>query len=150
MKDDSKQVCSFELTKKLKELGVKQEGFFWYIKHEGKDFRPHVSIGMPHFTYEDKVNGLVYETPIWEISTWEFYPAFTVAELLELMPLVNGCPLQLLKGAKLGEGITYCARYDNLQMHYGTLETLTDENPANALAKMLVYLIEEGHISNAI
>jgi len=144
MKDEM-QVCSFELAKKLKELGVKQEGWFWYIKHIGENYHHYVTLGMPHFTFTDH-NNLMHETPIWEIPTWEIFPAYTVAELLDLMPLVNGCPVQLIKGATIDKGIMYCARYDNLQLNYSSIETLPDKNPANALAKMLIMLMEEEHI----
>lgn len=104
----NQQVVSLELAKKLKELGVKQDClYFWQNCHE----------------CNEQVNEIEWEitdSP-WEHPRSEIYAAFTVAELFELMPLINGCPLQLIKGATLTKGILYCARYDSLNMHFSTL-----------------------------
>lgn len=121
------QVCSLELAKKLKDLGVKQESLFWWEEYPSiynLRYYPHKII-----FGEDNI---------------KFYSAFTVAELLNIFPLINGCPLQLFKGINFVDTeTTYCARYDLLPMTYQEFNELTESNPANALAKMLIYLITE-------
>lgn len=61
------QVCSLELAKRLKELGVAQYSFFYWIKRKLKKHRPFVSclVGDHHI---------------------EIASAFTVAELGEMLP----------------------------------------------------------------
>lgn len=62
------QVCSLELAKRLKELGIKQDSLFWYqIGSRG------VSGGV----------GITYGE--WETAAEEKYSAFTVAELGEIL-----------------------------------------------------------------
>jgi hypothetical protein len=58
--------------------------------------------------------------------------------LLELLPILNGTPVELIKGADIIEGLIYCCRYFN----YDENVSAVDKNPANACAKMLIYLIE--------
>jgi hypothetical protein len=78
------QVCSLDLAKRLKELGVKQESVFWWASFERKD-NPGVY-----------PNGLSIE-PEWTINNYDggsfgryqyvkHFSAFTVAELGEMLP----------------------------------------------------------------
>lgn len=69
-----KQVCSLELSKRLKELGVKQDSIFYWRRW------------IP-------IKGSSYRTPEWLLSyyrgsvdDYELISAFTVAELGELLP----------------------------------------------------------------
>ena len=62
-----KQVCSLELAKKLKELGVRQESIFYWEKRDGWEL-----VDDP---YDDQ---------------FELYSAFTVAELGELLEIHRG------------------------------------------------------------
>jgi hypothetical protein len=124
------QLCSLELAKRLKELGIKKNSLFCWIGIENENI---TTYAISYFVEIFKNESLIKE----------IYSAFTVAELLEILPLINGCPLQLLKGHKILDCVsTYYARYDQLPMHYETIESLVDINPANTLAKMLIYLIE--------
>lgn len=70
------QVCSLKLAKRLKELGVKQESiFYWNDKGQM----------MADFNWSD------VENEDWETMKLDWYSAFTVAELGELLrPKVNG------------------------------------------------------------
>ena len=71
------QVCSLELAKKLKELGVKQESL-WYWNMITKEFKD----------YEGKSPIIACE--IYSNSRlWENFSAFTVAELGEMLPKKN-------------------------------------------------------------
>jgi hypothetical protein len=139
------QICSLELAKRLKELGVKQDSFLYWAN---KDLVS--SIDLDLLLDNNKVRSQSFINNSWpDQNILELYSAFTVAELLEILPLINGCPLQLLKGHKITDCVpTYYARYDQLPMHYETIESLVDINPANTLAKILIYLIENGLIKN--
>lgn len=124
------QVTNLELSKKLKELGVEQ--------------RP--SKGEVYFTWgwgglkpEYRVNVWYAETDEnWfilyggEESSHDWYRAFTVAELGEMLP-VNTVKNYWIKEAVDG------SRYYELVTDY---EKFTDENEANARAECLIYLIE--------
>lgn len=68
-----KQVCSLELAKKLKELGVKQESLFWWC-------------GMQVTVGSDVCGGFDCDIPDkWKKSGYAI-SAFTVAELGEILP----------------------------------------------------------------
>jgi hypothetical protein len=97
------QVTNLELSKKLKELGVKQTSTF-YWKDGYLNFQPSVGNGE--------------------------YSAFTVAELGELVMK----PVNVNCGYSVMANMYVC--------HYGRKRASMDKNLANALAKMLIYLIE--------
>ncbi|HET8839308.1 MAG TPA: hypothetical protein VFM82_09990 [Flavobacteriaceae bacterium] len=67
-----KQVCSFELSKKLEELGVKQDSFFYWNYMEDKKSKPDLITHQSDLVLEDGFNV-------------RNYSAFTVAELGELL-----------------------------------------------------------------
>ena len=111
------QVCSLDLAKRLKELGVKQESYFWWQWFEGgQEFELADSQHLP-----------------------EDVCAFTVAELGEMLPSyaesyrMNEVASQRLHAfwACKAEGIT--------EHSYADTE-------ADARAKMLCYLLEDGLI----
>ena len=66
----SDQICSLELAKKLKELGVKQESLFWYTIYVDQTYDI-------HYQFDSK-----YIPPA-------HYAAFTVAELGEMLPVFS-------------------------------------------------------------
>jgi hypothetical protein len=116
-----KHVCSLELAKRLKELGVKQESFFFW--HAGPDVEPKIIIGQGYET----ANGFTYEN----------FSAFSVAELGELLPMHLTDPLISLQVFKTPAG--WCIRYDTGERVFW--EEL-DPNEADARAQMLIYLLE--------
>jgi len=115
-------VCDFEYAKKLKELGVEQESLFYIDK-------------------DDVVSSM--ET-LFEIGDCELtynFSAFTSDELLKLLPL----HVQLENGFKYFN-IEY--DYDNEYVIYQNLnEDLSDSKLSNALAKILIWLIENKYIT---
>lgn len=119
------QVVSIELAKKLKELGVKQDSYFdwgdWGHKNpiEYQIFHGSIRPG----------------EPITRIAS-----AFTVAELLDIAPASTS----ILKRTDI-ETKTKPRYYVETFEHYRYDEDC-DENPANALAKMLIYLLENNLI----
>lgn len=113
------QVTSLELSKRLKELGVKQESLFYWVK---------VRNGFSLFyRYEDVF--------MRDSSDPEEYSAFTVAELGNILP-VDYCMSWKIPGL-----VWVCAEnvYDYSLRFYS-------ETEANARAKMLIHLIEKNLI----
>lgn len=150
--DLSKQVVSLELAKRLKELGVEQISLFYWWQPE-------------NVTSEHCI--LVYEENLTmhEFIKSKCISAFTCAELGELLPI------QLIKENTIEiNGIQYPIKYDYhikiskffsdhwhcCYIGYPILEGFTlsslgshsfsenDENLSNAIAKILIYLIENG------
>ena len=115
-----KQVCSLELAKKLKELGVKRDSI-----HGWMHTRPFVSAPAG-----------------WKIRSssapekWEGQacPAYTVAELGEMLPLETvGQPGHVSFSVQNGKRMSWW---------FGDGHMEEAETEADARAKMLVYLIE--------
>jgi hypothetical protein len=111
-----KQVCSLELSKRLKELGVKQESLFWYtcFMNGTADI---------YFQYDRK-----HIPPA-------LCSAFTVAELGELMPIGYRTHKEYYTWYVT---TNHCLRCDNEDFF------IMDKNEADARAKMLIYLLENG------
>jgi len=108
------QACSFELAKKLKELGVKQDSYFcWIISENANRF----------VIQKDELDG----TQAFEWS------AFTVAELGEMLP--NGiCSFKGNVGWRWE-----CTADLNGD---GYITSSGGETEADVRAKMLIYLLE--------
>lgn len=128
------QVTSLELSKRLKELGVKQESYFYHW-NTGIDFEIISRIGLA--IVGDK------EIP-------ENYSAFTVAELGEFLPFrfshgERNCYLECTKTSDNQWNIIYRYRMrEGMVQECGT--TATTE--ADAHAKMLIYLLENNLLAN--
>ena len=145
------QVCSLELAKKLKELGVKQESLFWWngnkewVDKEVKQLGGGVSIvKMLDEELHWEITRCVSQSP----SCRESYSAFTVAELGEMLPKWYSSHLDVKKGEG-DEGIGdvwVCTPPRGDIEKIGSFEGAATE--ADARAKMLVYLLENGLIKN--
>lgn len=139
MKSHEWQLSNLKLSKKLKELGVKQESYFWWFKKAQwnvfiiKDFYEMESI---------PVNASV-----------ESYSAFTVAELGEMLPasfkkeIGHGYfpahyYLESHKSAKTNKHtVSYVASGNDHPIQKHNLYKYADTE-ANARASMLIHLIE--------
>ncbi len=112
------QVCSLELAKKLKELGVGQvSSYKWYHMMNGEWY-----LQKPEF--QGAISGHHGD-----------YSAFTVAELGEMFP-------KGIKSEKLESGV-FLVTHHELDTHH---EYKKGKTEANARAKMLIYLIENNLI----
>ena len=110
------QVCSLELSKRLKELGVKQESiFFWR------------AVGTKHDSWE-----IGYFSPGW--LELEPVSAFTVAELGEMLP-----PGYASSHGKDMNWLCFCEFKRSSDKGYMKMAG----TEADARAKMLIYLLEE-------
>lgn len=127
------QVCSLELAKRIKELGVKQESLFWF------DINPRPKNERTESELAGKIVYLCgYSTP--KIN---FYSAFTVAELGEMLPqdAISGKTVKV--ALKDGKWVCSLSVTDNNdEVHYFAGEAKYDQTEANVRAKMLIYLIE--------
>ena len=122
------QVISLEIAKKLKELGVKQESLFSWYKFE---------------LWSEPRIWMNPDDPKAELACLsgkrEFMiSAFTVAELLTMMPRYVKNTWEFSLNMFMGK---YEVRYEETDSAIDWLNE-SDENPANALSLMLIYLLE--------
>lgn len=127
------QVCSLELAKRLKELGVRQESAFYWSWHEGS-----------------KSLELKQDKTLFGKTHWEDIATFTVAELGEMLPwdfvfirnsYGNWEGRQIIYDSKETEELRMFQSGRPLLVHSDQSCSNTE---ANARAKMLIYLIEQG------
>lgn len=114
------QVTSLEISKRLKELGVKQESYFWYRAFTDKDEQLYFVLG-----HHDS-----------QAMFQRDYSAFTVAELGEILP-------EFVESYKShDEGFNwFCRKFEEGDiLKYTALENADTE--ADARGKMLIYLLE--------
>ena len=127
------QVATFEQSKKLKELGVEIDSYFWWCDYGKK--------GSTDYIIESKLPEICRQN----IGT---YPAPTAEEIAELLPgqikiegnLYEYCQEKVCKRYDM----SYVCIEDNLE-HLNIIkhaDTLTQ-----ALASMLIWLIENKHIN---
>ena len=122
------QVVSLELAKKLKELGVKQDSYFAWYKGEVRRWN--------QLTQELRKG----EPPV---------SAFTVAELGEMLPKKLFIKEEIKDGG-INFPLVICPSFDDgwfvgygEHMSGNGYKVIDDKNLYNALAKMLIYLIEQ-------
>lgn len=125
------KVTNLEYAKRLDELGVKQDSiFYWCDEVLSYDGNAQVV---------DIKNEMIYGNP--EEAYWKFeeiYSAFTASELLKLL----GGGIQL----ETNNIIRYPDTKKYMVLLSGSVHYKTDNNACNALAKMLIHLIELGLI----
>jgi len=121
------QVVSLELAKQLKELGVKQESLWWWRLYSdgtgGMDW--HLEL------YNNKDKDKAYD----EIS------AYTVAELGEMLPYKLD---DYWYSANNGSKELWCCWNKHSVYNHAWEDTSNANTEANARAKMLIWLIENG------
>jgi hypothetical protein len=128
-----KQICSLELAKRLKELGVEQGSIWAWREHTSKLDGVESGISSNICANEGRKSG--------NFDTYkdEYFAAFTVAEFGEMLQA------GLVRGWKGINGKWYCVwAYSPEKLedkHPTTFEATTE---ADARAKMLIYLIENG------
>ena len=130
------QVCSLELAKRLRALGVKQESQWYYRRHKERENPEYERIYPPSLIpidYPlDTRDGDYYLPGEYDIS------AFTVAELGEKLSLAH---YSFRSGNVWDESRWECS-YGNSNSHIANTE-------ADARAKLLIYLIENELIKQA-
>jgi hypothetical protein len=137
------QVCSLELAKRLKELGVKQESHFYWIKDfDGEQGWCVIGIGEQCGDLDDYFPFTIENA---DLTQTEYYAAFTVAELGEMLPW-----RLLQSNLTITRGVHWEVFYDD-----ATVDTLngyqniqTADTEANARAKMFIYLLENNLLTH--
>lgn len=120
------QVCSLALAKRLKELGVRQNGHFHWVYFDWTNDKWIVF----HFPHED------------EPKHFDCYSAFTVAELGEMLP-----PMVIFESyvheiyIRKTPDNKWWVSYENGRR---LCKEIVEKTEADAHAKMLIYLIEKG------
>lgn len=107
------QVCNLELAKRLKDLGVKRESLFYWRSDATAHGRPGWDIGDCIDTHAN-----------------ENFSAFTIGELGEMLPV------RVNFGKRKSKPKYFC-NYDNKTYHQVNNDSLAD-----AMAEMLIYLLE--------
>ena len=121
------QVCSLDLAKRLKELGVNQESLWWWVEDIASNI---------HLCYINKADMFHSIKIAKEPLPVNSYSAFTVAELGEMLPdweedmiyIFRDCDTWFVQYRKCGFG-----------------KAIADFNAntlADAMAKMVIYLKE--------
>ena len=135
-----KQVCSLELAKKLRELGVKQESVFW---HWATDVE---GDGLTWWTVSEKEPRRGKK--VRELSTPQHYrgkiAAFTVAELGEMLPaIVEYKGTRRFPVSRSKEDATGAREYKCFLDGTSLMDCFfIADTEADARAKMLIYLLE--------
>lgn len=127
-----KQVSSLELSKRLRELGVKQQSlFYWNFQAFITGYQWVLTMSRPDFDKDQDIE-----------QTTDAYSAFTVAELGEILPeeieideLSYWINIQRVIGNNWGIGYRPNGGHS---IHFSQ----TSETEADAHAKMLIYLLE--------
>lgn len=125
-----KQVVSLELAKILKELGVEQKSLFWWASMMRGDEEESVLVNVETLTrmYKGEYG-------------WVWLSAFTVAELGEMLPWDIVIHRDINKGWHITFQANGLAEKDILFSE--------DSTEADARAKMLIYLLEQGLIKDS-
>lgn len=138
------QFCSINLSKKFKELGIKKNYHFYWFERFPVDYL--------------LIQGEIPNPA--EENTNAMYPAYTVAELFDMLPTFidtgkiyepfNYYFIHLKKStvANIQYIITYiCNAYEPTDFSERRLfKNFHNENLAEALAKTLIYLIENNYV----
>lgn len=126
-----KQVCSLEYAKKLKELGIKQESIFYWGKPKTINGYGLCYIAMMFSCSEDHYD--------------ELYSAFTGTELGNIFLSFSNNGFRNIFYEKTCTN-SWIISYKHQKNKYDFI--VDDINEANARAKMLIYLLENGLIKN--
>ncbi len=146
------QVCSLELAKRLKDLRVKQESLVYWLNIQ---HCVHMKVKEDGYTLQEDENGQPivdkidyrielgnpYALNIDKDNCWS---AFTSSELGEMLPIFSS-GYNILRIERNARG-AWIVSYECLR----TFEkSFLETKLADAMAKMLIHLLEQGLIKNA-
>lgn len=147
------QVCSLELAKKLKELGKKQESYFYWVYRPARKRKGAYKGGKESWEVEryllewlessKKMDILKDDKDTIEwMNKFEFISAYTVAELGEMLPgriKYEGADYNLFT-SKFSSS-TWTVWYRKTLYSGGTVDRfMINDTQVNAMAKMVIYL----------
>lgn len=135
------QVCSLELSKQLKELGVKQESLFYYQNQPFNDGTNDIGICIKEIISANNGNSITNTYSMDEFDE-PIYSAFTVAELGELLPkgiVVNDISYFYTQiPCRDAKWFSIFYRNEFMSLKFNKIDPIE----ADARAKMLVYILE--------
>ena len=123
------QVCSLELAKKLKELGIKQNSLFYWCNVKNWEYKSVLRYCPENIDRELALSGFAIS-------------AFTVAELGEMLPQ-NHADWMIGYSKENGNQWHLWLHSSCAYLEDKTI-AIKDVNESNARAKMLIHLIEQG------
>ena len=132
------QVTNLEMSRKLKELGVKQESYFvWVDRFPVFNDQPHIA---SRIEFQQRLTTSILSVEAQALVGW--YSAFTAAELGEMLPkTIRKGDTAKARKVWFGEQTTYIQYTDNEKEMIPMTAIAGSE--ADARAKMLIYLIEQ-------
>jgi hypothetical protein len=139
-----KQVVSFEVSQEMKKLDFKQESIFYWRSWEDYNHNEELTGGIDLVYVENEI--------IKDSSYVNFYSAYTVAELGEMLPMSFNPKNDYEYFLEIGHdsyGWSCVYRFydqDGSSIDYGNIFRADIE--ADARAKMLIYLIENNLLNN--
>lgn len=139
------QVCNLEYAKRLKELGIKPKSLFYWVEFRNES-SPKEQWKNVYSVVIRKGKRNAYRERGY-LKDLRIYSAFTVAELGEMLPkeIISNTIHYFYSQVPSGDKKYWIIFYRNSFSEMPDCEEY-DENEANARAKMLIYLIENGHI----
>ena len=145
------QVCSLEHSQRLKELGIKQESLFywllfqdWNVHLNGKYTQDYYRDCVSTFTSSDFLDLLPHKVDTKENEPFNFF-RFNMEKSF------------IVDLEKLNMTYIYIVNYicdsteaggENAWLRRALVKNMYDKNPADALAKMLIFLIENNLLEN--
>lgn len=136
------QVCTKEQSRRLAQLGIKQESEFYYTGTYGlKHVSAPASWGM-----EETIGEYVSENI--NYPAYEIFSAFTVAELGELLPerVLDDGKWQFIDCEHFKSTLGYRCWISSARTQYALQDNYKTE--AEARAAMIIYLLENGLLNN--
>lgn len=122
------EVTSLQLSKRLRELDVKQGYSLFYWDDSKED---------PRLLYYKEINEMHEK---FHSAIWDYFSAFTASELLDLLP-------EVIKLPEVFYITMDCDKHIYYENHDKTKEIYASEDidtPIESMAKMLIHLIENG------
>ncbi len=141
-------VCSPELSKRLHELGVTRESYFYYLLDK-RDNKLYIETKVPYFTY-NRSDGSYLIAHLEDLNCFEIYPAYTCSELSEIIFQLNNDNLEQTGYLEITTEMVYRSGGDFYRLTNNLLkEHIIDNlNLANCYAILLAHLLENGLIKN--
>lgn len=136
------QVTSLELSKRLKELGVKQESIFWWSERYLLDNPDQKSIDV-RFMMNPDLNGTAYSYH----HEKDLVSAFTVAELGEMLNATHPSVFVSYREIFDKTRLWICISRTDVEGMIERNEYQIATTEADARAKILIYLLENNLIT---